>query len=111
MPRDSEITGPMMSATTTGRMPLNAASTVGFSRMPAKKRAMARMMANEGSTVPSSAAAAPRSPRMRYPTKTDVLTAIGPGTDCASVSRSRNSPRSIQLRFTISSRSMRGSMA
>ena len=63
MPRASEMTGPMMSATTAGRMPLKAASTTGFWRMSAKKSAMARMMTNDGSTEPSRAATAPPRPR------------------------------------------------
>ena len=63
MPRESVSTGPMISATTAGRMPFKAASTTGFWRMPAKKMAIARMMTNDGVTVPSRAAAAPRSPR------------------------------------------------
>ena len=63
MPRESVSTGPMISATTAGPMPLKAASTTGFWRMPAKKMAIARMMTNDGVTVPSRAAAAPRSPR------------------------------------------------
>ena len=63
MPRASEMTGPMMSATTAGRMPLKAASMTGFWRMSEKKSAMARMMANDGSTHPSRAATAPPKPR------------------------------------------------
>lgn len=63
MPRESDSTGPMMRATTAGRIPLNAASTKGLWRMPAKKSAMRRMIVNDGSTVPSTAATAPRSPR------------------------------------------------
>ena len=62
-PADRKKTGTTISATTAGRMPLKAASTTGFWRMPAKKMAIARMMTNDGVTVPSRAAAAPRSPR------------------------------------------------
>ena len=63
MPRASEKTGTTISATTAGRIPLRAASTTGLWRMPAKKIATIRMMRNDGSTAPSEAATAPRSPR------------------------------------------------
>ena len=63
MPRASEKTGTTISATTAGRIPLKAASTTGLWRMPAKKIATIRMMRNDGSTAPSEAATAPRSPR------------------------------------------------
>ena len=111
MPRASEMTGPMISATTAGRIPLKAASTTGLWRTSAKKSAMASRMTNDGSTTPSSAAAAPRSPRTLYPTKTEVLSEIGPGTDWASVSRSRNSLRSTHCRLSITSRSISGIIA
>lgn len=59
MPRASEMTGPMMRATTAGRIPLKAASTTGLWRTSAKSSAMTRMMTNEGTTMPSVVATAP----------------------------------------------------
>ena len=64
MPRASEKTGTTISATTAGRMPLKAASTTGLWRMSANIRAIARMMTNDGRTLPSSAATAPLRPRI-----------------------------------------------
>ena len=57
--------GAAMSATTAGRMPLKMRSTTVFSLKLWKKRAMARIMRNEGRMVPSAVTMLPRMPRRR----------------------------------------------
>ena len=57
--------GAAIRATTAGRMPLKMRSTVGLSLKVWKKRAMERMMRNEGRMVPSAVMTLPRQPRSR----------------------------------------------
>lgn len=73
--------GAAISATTAGRIPLNIRSTIGLSLKVWKKRAMAKMIINEGSIVPSAVTILPRIPRNLYPTKIEIFTARIPGAD------------------------------
>ena len=57
--------GAAISATTAGRIPLNIRSTTVLSLKLWKNSAMARMMRNEGSIVPSAVMMLPRNPRSR----------------------------------------------
>lgn len=54
-----EKTGIIISATTAGRIPLKIAIIYGSSYILTKNNAMARIIVNDGSTVPSVAARAP----------------------------------------------------
>ena len=57
--------GAAISATTPGRMPLKMRSTVGLSLKVWKKRAMERIIRNEGRMVPKAVTKLPRQPRRR----------------------------------------------
>ena len=101
-------TGTTISETTAGRMPRKMRSTVGFSRMSVKNMATSRMTTNDGMTVPKTAVIIPPRPSVLYPTKTAELIEIGPGADCAKVSISVNSSRSIHRRRSTTSFSISG---
>ena len=73
--------GAAINATTAGRIPLNMRSTIGLSLKEWKKSAMARMIINEGSIVPSAVTILPRMPRSFYPIKIEIFTARIPGAD------------------------------
>ena len=73
--------GAAINATTAGRIPLNMRSTIGLSLKEWKKSAMARMIINEGSIVPSAVTILPRMPRSLYPIKIEIFTARMPGAD------------------------------
>ena len=100
-----------MSATTTGRMPLKIRSIVAFSRKRWKKSAMHKIIPKDGRTAPNAAQIAPHTPHNLYPVKIAILTAKIPGAACASAIRSKKSFLLIQLRRSVSSASMSGSMA
>ena len=107
--RAEVMTGVTISATTTGRMPLKIAVSVGLDVMVSGVRniAIASIIINDGSMVPAAAAMLPSMPRSLSPTTTDMFTARMPGSDCATASRSRNSARSIHRRLSTISRSIR----
>ena len=70
------MTGATISATTTGRMPLNIAERVGLDVIVSGVRniAIARIIRNDGSMVPAAAAMLPRMPRSLSPTTTATFT-------------------------------------
>ena len=100
-----------MSATTAGRMPLNAAATHGMSKNCVRHIAISSMTSKEGSTVPNVAIKAPGKPPTFLPTKIEIFTAKTPGQVCATATKSMNSSRFSQRCLSTTSASMIGIMA
>ncbi len=63
-----------------------------------------------GETVPNTVKRAPGIPDNLYPASIDVLTAIGPGADCAIATRSSISSSSIHLYFSTNFSRMSGTI-
>ena len=103
--------GAAIKATTAGRIPLNIRSTMTLSLKLWKNSAMARIMINDGSTVPNAVMILPRIPFNLYPMNIEIFTASIPGADCEIANKSIKSSWAIHFLFFTISFSISGTIA